>query len=64
MAVIQNAEKLCADAQALVAEIKEATMLSITEARKLIPVIREAEGWLLGARQLLDPTFVDPMDRS
>lgn len=58
MSVEQRVENICFEAERLVAEIKEATMLSVVDARKLIPAIREAEGWLLGARQLLDPTFV------
>jgi len=34
--------------------------ITVADARRLEPMIREAEGWLLGARRFLDPSAKFP----
>jgi hypothetical protein len=43
-------------ARQLVTSIKTGEAFTVHQARQLYGQIREAEGWLLSARQLLDPS--------
>jgi hypothetical protein len=55
--LLDDIESLCTAAEGLAAAIRDATAaISIEDARAMIPVLRDAEGWLQGARSLLDPT--------
>jgi len=60
MTPLERATEILISAKALVEEISSASeTFSISAARELYPLLREAEGWLQGARSLLDPTVAE-----
>jgi len=57
MSALDNAEKIKTDARNLVEDTQKED-ITITEARTLISLIRQTEGWLLSAKTLLNPSEI------